>query len=69
MTDARNLILILSSIVVAVCVIATMVLGKRRKRVTSMDMGRVSLSRQSKRPERSGQGGAQAEPSSKGDVR
>jgi hypothetical protein len=53
MTDGRNLILILSSIVVAVCVIATMVLGKRRKRVASMDMGRASLSRQSKRPERS----------------
>jgi hypothetical protein len=57
MTDGRNLILILSSIVVAVCVIATMVLGKRRKRVASMDMG-ASLSRQSKRPERSGQGEA-----------
>jgi hypothetical protein len=59
MTDARNLTLFLSFIVVAVCVIAAMVvLGKRKKRIASTDMGRASLSRQPKRPDRSGQGDA-----------
>jgi hypothetical protein len=57
MTGDRNLILILVVIVVAGCVIATMILGKRRKRVASMNTGR-SPSRQPKRLERSGQGEA-----------